>query len=169
MGARLNRLCRHCLWTALAVSTLETCAAWAQLPEFPNAIRPLLAQEEGNISPGEEPFPFLKDPALIPWYQGVGTGVAVLLTFFIAWYLIYPSLLRRGGVWPVTLFGRCTSAAWVSSWAIGLIVYWDDLVIPPGAPFLREWGLRLACLGIAALFGTLSLAYWRSESSTRAS
>lgn len=170
MSVRLSQTWKQCVGMILVVGTLATYAAAAQSSEVADFIRPLLAQGEGNNEFGESSSAFsLNDPALFPWYKGVGTGVGVLLTFFIAWYLIYPSVLRRGSVWPVTLFGRCTAIAWVASWAIGLSVYWDKLEIGLGETWARGWGLRIACVGVAALVGTLCLVYWRSESPTKAS
>ena len=54
-----------------------------------------------------------------PVYKGVGTGVGILLIFFVMWFLVYPTVLRSGGVWPVTLFGVTTAVAWLSSWGAG--------------------------------------------------
>ena len=109
------------------------------------------------------------DPALLAWYKGIGTAVGVLLAFFASWYLVYPWALRRGRLWPVTLFGWSTATAWVVSWAIGLWVYWDDLPIMPRDTFWEGWGLRLLCAGMAGSFGLLCLIYWRSEAQSRAS
>jgi len=127
--------------------------------------QPVLAigelDESGELQDFEE-----SDPT--PYYKGIGTGVGVVLTFFVCWFLIYPSILRRGQIWPVSLFGITTSLAWILGWVIALSVYWDDLPIPPGETFWQGWGLRLAGIGLAALFGILCLVFWRSEPAGRA-
>lgn len=108
-------------------------------------------------------LPAFEETDWTPVYKGVGTGVGVLLAFFIMWFLVYPTILRRGRAWPVSLFGITTALAWAISWGIALSVYWEDLPIPPGETFWQGWGLRMIGMGILALFSTLCLVFWRSE------
>lgn len=158
---------RFVVCCTLAWCGLVTCAAAAQTPTHIQTFLPLiLNQGDAVVEDAPEPMG-LSDPSLNAWYKGIGTCVTVIILFFISWYLIYPGALRRGGVWPVTLFGYCTCGAWATSWLIVLYLYWDELRFAPppdGAqPFEREWGLRGACLGLALLLGVLSLVYWRSD------
>lgn len=106
------------------------------------------------------------DPALLPWYKAGFATMGVLLIFFIAWYLAYPWALRRGHVWPVSLFGICTATAWGLSWGLVLLLYWNEMNVPPHDPWWREWGLRLVCIAMLALFSGLSWAFWRTAPKT---
>ncbi len=158
----------RCL-AVFACCCLATELASAQQPLGGVPFTPVLAVDdvEGSF-PSANPGG-LSDPSLIPWYKGGGTAVGVLLTFFVAWYLIYPWALRRGNIWPVSLFGLCTAAAWFLGWGIGIMVYWEDMNIAPHAPWWREWGLRITCLGLQCIFAFGFWAYWRSEVQSRAS
>lgn len=102
----------------------------------------------------------------IKTYKAVGTGAALILTFFIAWVAIYPTVLQGGGVWPVTLFGTCTGLAWFAFCMIALAIWWTDLPIQPADTPLRAYGLRVAILSAAVIFGAIFMFVWRTEKTT---
>ena len=163
-----SELCFLLVWCSLAAGV-----ASAQTPIHLRTLLPLALNDSDAVTVQNNEHSGLSDPSLTAWYKGIGTGVSVILAFFIAWYLVYPWVLRGGNVWPVSLFGYCTCAACLISWLIGLLIYWEDLRFPP--PFDgpqssgREWGIRAACLFAAAIMCVLSLVFWRSEAQSRTS
>jgi hypothetical protein len=96
-------------------------------------------------------------------YKGVGIAAGVLIVTFITFFVVYPNVLKKRGVWPVSLYGRCACVAWILSWLIALIVLWNDLPIAPGDTFWKQQGLRTAFIAIGLIFGFVWLFFWRSE------
>ena len=96
-------------------------------------------------------------------YKGVGIAAGVLIVTFITYFVVYPNVLKKGSVWPVSLYGRCSCVAWILSWTIALIVLWYDLPIAPGDTFWKQQGLRAAFIAVGLIFGFVWLFFWRSE------
>ena len=96
-------------------------------------------------------------------YRVAWVVVAALVVSFLCWFVAYPTILRRGRVWPVTLYGRCTAVAWCVSWGVLLAVFWDELRIPPYDTALKAQGLRCLVGFIALFFAIVWLLIWRSE------
>jgi hypothetical protein len=96
-------------------------------------------------------------------YKLAGVAGGTLIVFFLSWFALYPAILRRGNIWPVTLYGRCTCFAWVSSWIIALAILWYELPLAPGGTFWNEHGLRLAFVAAAILIGGACVFIWRSD------
>jgi hypothetical protein len=96
-------------------------------------------------------------------YKGVGIAAGVLVVVFVMFFVVYPNVLKRGNVWPVSLYGRCACIAWILSWTIALLVLWADLPIAPFDTFWKQQGLRAAFIAVGLIFGFTWLFYWRSE------
>ncbi len=97
----------------------------------------------------------------------IGAIVALALVIcMISYYVIYPTVLRWGRVWPVTLFGRCSALAWFLTSLVVLAVLWDDLVFADefgGVNFWREHGGRLAVVAVGVVFAVAWMYLWRSD------
>lgn len=95
-------------------------------------------------------------------YKAAGAVGSALLITFLCWYVAYPTMLRKGTIWPVSLFGRCTAVAWLLSWAVALALFWDKLTIAP-TPFWKKDGLRILGVVIAVGFAAVWWRIWRSQ------
>ena len=100
------------------------------------------------------------------FYKVAGVIASTLVISFLCWFVAYPTILRHGNAWPVTLYGRCTAVAWCASWLIALWIFKDDLPIPPRDTFLRANGLRYLFVIIAFFFAIVSILVWRSQKQT---
>jgi hypothetical protein len=127
---------------------------------------PLLAQFGGDGGPLPPTGRHLAD-----WKLPLKIGLIVACALIVAmvfYFVVYPSVLRRekNPPWPLTLFGRCTAAAWFMIWMIGLVVFWKEMVIRDefgGTTFLGEHGLRMAVVAVAVAFAVLWWFVWRSD------
>ena len=128
----------------------------------------LAVEDDLENSPGTDATG-LFDPEMLKWYKAGATVMGFLLTYWVAWFFAYPWTLRRGTVWPVTLFGNCTAIACLVSWGIVFAVYWSDMDLAPHAPWWREWGLRLTCLVFQLGTALFSWLHWRSKVDSQAS
>jgi hypothetical protein len=84
----------------------------------------------------------------------------------VCFFVVYPAVLKRGHVWPVTLFGRVAAAAWLIACLTALAALWDDLVFPDelgGTNFWREHGGRMAVIAVGIGFAFVWLYLWRSD------
>lgn len=99
-------------------------------------------------------------------YKIAGIAASTLVISFLCWFVAYPTILRKGRVWPVTLYGRCTAFAWCASWLIALWIFWDDLPIPGDYGFAKVNGLRCLFGVIAVFFAVVSVLIWRSPKQT---
>ena len=116
-----------------------------------------LAQIQFPTSPEESPT----DYRIL--YKAAGVVCSTILVSFLCWFVAYPTILRRGNTWPVTLYGRCTGVAWCISWLIALAIFWNDLPIDPRDTFLRAQGLRWLLGIVAVFFAVVWTLVWRSE------
>jgi hypothetical protein len=149
-----NRTWQPLLFSLIALAILAVASENVQASSsFPS----LLAQP---ASPGAAGKPV--DKTMI--YKGVGIAAGVLVVVFVVFFVVYPSVLKKGDAWPVSLYGRCACVAWILCWAIALIVLWKDLPIHPFDTFWKEQGLRSAFIAIGLVFGFTWLFLWKSES-----
>jgi len=117
----------------------------------------LLAQIQFPNSPGESPTDYRMQ------IKAAVVVCSTILVSCLCWFVAYPTILRRGNAWPVTLYGRCTGVAWCISWLIALAIFWDDLPIDPRDTFLRAQGLRWLIGIVAVFFAVVWTLVWRSE------
>ncbi|HQX50453.1 MAG TPA: hypothetical protein PLR25_11125 [Planctomycetaceae bacterium] len=96
-------------------------------------------------------------------YKAAGVVISTLVISFLSWFVAYPTFLRQGTVWPVTLYGRCTAFAWCASWLVALWIFWDVLKIRPEISLWEKKGLRFTFVFVALFFSGVSLLIWRSE------
>jgi len=99
---------------------------------------------------------------LVAIIKAVSLVSAALVITFICWYVAYPAILRKGNVWPVTLFGVVTGVAWCSIWLLGLYLFWDKLTISPD-DIMKRHGLRILVAAIATVFAFAWTRIWRSK------
>lgn len=118
----------------------------------------------GVLAQPAAPGGALKPVDKTKFYKGVGIAAGVLIVIFVIFFVVYPSILKKGNAWPVSLYGQCACIAWILSWTIALIVLWKDLPIAPFDTFWKEQGLRTAFIATGVIFGFVWLFLWKSES-----
>ncbi|MEO2035467.1 MAG: hypothetical protein ABGZ35_25590 [Planctomycetaceae bacterium] len=120
-----------------------------------------LAQLPPPTAPGTPTRPIDRQTII----KTVALAAGTLIITFICWYVAYPAILRNGKAWPVSLFGVVTAVAWLSSWLLGLYLFWDKLTISPN-DFMKRNGLRILVAAIAVVFAFAWTRLWRSQKRT---
>ena len=83
--------------------------------------------------------------------------LAVMLFCFL---VVFPGLLgKRKPWWPISAYGFCMALVLTCTFAAGLVLFWDNLVMgrPGLKPWFDAWGGR--CLLIVAWFLAVSIVW----------